>query len=245
MKGCFVTGTDTEIGKTRIAAGLLHRTAQAGWRVAGYKPVASGMEWIDGQWVNDDVQTLWAASSATVSPQQVGPCQLRQACAPHLAARAEGRSIDRAALRQGALDLAQQADWIVAEGAGGLCVPLGEDWDSADLMRDLGLPMVLVVGLRLGCINHAILTAEAMAARGLRLAAWVGNTVDPAMLHLSDNIATLEHEFQRRFRVPCLGVVPRLPEATAQAVAPHLDSEVLAGLWAMSGLSQPFTRTVS
>jgi len=238
MKGCFVTGTDTEVGKTRVSAGLLHRAAQAGLRVAGYKPVAAGMDNIAGQWVNEDVQTLWAASSIELQREEVGPCQLRQPCAPHLAAQAEGRVIDRNALIQGAQRLAQRADLIVAEGAGGLCVPLGPDWDSSHLMCALGLPVVLVVGLRLGCINHALLTAEAIVSRRLHLAGWVGNTLDPAMLHLQDNILTLQHEFSRRFQAPCLGIVPRLARPDAASVAPHLDP---AGLQTLFGLEQPLS----
>jgi dethiobiotin synthetase len=232
MKGCFVTGTDTEVGKTRVSAGLLHRFAQAGMRVAGYKPVAAGMDCIDGQWMNEDVHALWSASSIDLQPEEVGPCQLRQPCAPHLAAQAQGRVIDRHVLEQGARQLAQRADLIVVEGAGGLCVPLGPDWDSSHLMCALNLPVVLVVGLRLGCINHALLTAEAIAARRLHLAGWVGNTLDPAMLHLPDNILTLTHELQRRFHAPCLGIVPHLERPDATAVAPHFSA---AGLQRLSG----------
>ncbi|WP_180683300.1 dethiobiotin synthase [Tepidicella baoligensis] len=237
MKGCFVTGTDTEVGKTRVSAGLLHRAAQAGLRVAGYKPVAAGMDPIAGHWVNEDVETLWAASNIELRREEVGPCQLRQPCAPHLAAQAEGRVIDRDALEQGARQLAQRADLIVVEGAGGLCVPLGPDWDSSHLMRALNLPVVLVVGLRLGCINHALLTAEAIVARNLRLAGWVGNTLDPLMLHLPDNIHTLTHELERRFHAPCLGIVPYLERPHAAAVAPHLCA---TGLQTLFGLQQPF-----
>lgn len=236
MKGCFVTGTDTEVGKTRISAGLLQRAAQAGLRAVGYKPVAAGMDQVGDQWMNEDVHTLWAASSINVRLEEVGPCQLRQPCAPHLAARSEGRAIDRAALVQGARHLAGKADFVVAEGAGGLCVPLGPGWDSSDLMADLGMPVVLVVGLRLGCINHALLTAEAIVARRLTLAGWVGNTIDPTMLHLGQNIETLSQELERRFQAICLGVVPRLERADAAAVAPHLSS---SGLQALFGQAQP------
>lgn len=237
MKGCFVTGTDTEVGKTRVSAALLHRMAQAGLRVAGYKPVAAGMDHRAGQWLNEDVHALWAASNIELRPQEVGPCQLRQPCAPHIAALAEDRVIDRDALERGARQLAQRADLIVVEGAGGLCVPMGPDWDSSHLMCALNLPVVLVVGLRLGCINHALLTAEAIAARRLHLAGWVGNTLDPGMLHLQDNTGTLTHELARRFQAPCLGVVPHLERPDAANVAPYLSA---TGLQTLFGLKQPF-----
>lgn len=233
MRGCFVTGTDTEVGKTRVSAGLLHRAAQAGLRAAGYKPVSAGMDLVDGEWINEDVQTLLAASNIPLQPHEVGPCQLREPCAPHLAARTQGVSIDRTTLLLGAQLLSQRADFIVAEGAGGLCVPLGPDWDSSHLMMALGLPIVLVVGLRLGCINHALLTAEALHKRRLRLAGWVGNTVDPAMLHLDGNIETLQHEFKERFDAHCLGIVPRLAAPTGEAVAPYLDAAALQSLFGL------------
>ena len=235
LRGCFVTGTDTEVGKTRVSAGLLHWLGAQGLRAAGYKPVASGMEAVDGQWLNDDVQTLWAAGWPGVRPEQVGPLQLRTACAPHIAAALEGKTIEFERLQQGARQLAQQVEVLVAEGAGGLCVPLGPDWDSSDLMRALGLPLVLVVGLRLGCINHALLTAEAIGARGLRLGGWVANTLDPDMPFLTENLATLRHEFQRRHQTPCLGVLPRLAPASAKqmagAAAAHLDDAALRALF--------------
>jgi dethiobiotin synthetase len=231
MKGVFVTGTDTEVGKTRISAGLLHCAAQMGWRAAGYKPVSAGVDALDGRWVNEDVHTLWAASSVALQLDEVGPCQLKQACAPHLAAQAEGRVIDREALEQGARQLAQRADVVVVEGVGGLCVPLGAQWDSSHLMCALNLPVVLVVGLRLGCINHALLTAECIVARHLHLVGWVGNTLDPDMLYLQDNVNTLTSELARRFRAPCLGVVPRLANPDAASVASHLSASALSQVW--------------
>ncbi|MES2877968.1 MAG: dethiobiotin synthase, partial [Pseudomonadota bacterium] len=181
LHGCFVTGTDTDVGKTRISAALLYWLAQQGRLSAGFKPVAAGTSLIDGQWVNEDVRALREASSLTVSDTEVGPFQFEAACAPHIAAALQHRAIDRAAILRAAQVLAARADLLVVEGAGGFCVPLGDDWDSADLACDMNLPVVLVVGLRLGCINHALLTAQAVRARGLKLAGWVGNSVSPAM----------------------------------------------------------------
>lgn len=224
LKGCFVIGTDTEVGKTRISAALLHWLAQAGWSSAGFKPVAAGMRLIDGQSVNEDVRALRDASSLAMSDAEVGPFQFEAACAPHIAAALQGQAIDRAGILRAAHALAARADVLVVEGVGGFCVPLGDDWDSADLAGDMKLPVVLVVGLRLGCINHALLTAEVVRARGLKLAGWVGNNVSPAMPWLDENIATLR---QRLHGVPCLGIVPWLAEPNPAAVAAHFDQAAL------------------
>ncbi|VTU22188.1 ATP-dependent dethiobiotin synthetase BioD 1 [Variovorax sp. SRS16] len=234
LHGCFVTGTDTEIGKTRISAALLHVFAEAGRRSAGLKPVAAGIDLIDGQRVNEDVRALRDAGSLPLTDAEVGPMQFEAACAPHIAAALEGRAIDRRALLDAACALAARADVLVVEGVGGFCVPLGADWDTADLAADLGLPVVLVVGLRLGCISHALLTAEAIRSRGLRLAGWVGNRVVRDMPWADDNVAALRHEFERRHGAPCLGVVPWLADPSPAAVAAHLDIAALHGVLASS-----------
>lgn len=231
LQGCFVTGTDTGVGKTRVSAALLHWFAAAGWRSAGFKPVAAGTERVDGVRVNDDVRALRDASSVALTDDQVGPCQLDTPCAPHIAAAIEGRTIERTALRRAADALAQRADRLVAEGAGGFCIPLGEDWDSADLALDLGLPVVVVVGLRLGCLNHALLTAEAVRARGLVLAGWIGNTIEVGMPHRGDNLATLQRELARRHAAPCLGVVPWLAGVDPTETATHLDDAALRAVF--------------
>ncbi|MDM0037510.1 dethiobiotin synthase [Variovorax sp. J22G21] len=234
MRGCFVTGTDTEVGKTRVSAALLHWLGERGLRCAGYKPVAAGTESIDGEAVNEDVRALRDAGSVALTNAEVGPCQFEAACAPHIAAALEGRTIERAVLLQGARTLAVQVDQLVVEGVGGFCVPLAPDFDSADFAVDLGLPVLLVVGLRLGCINHALLSAEAIRARGLRLAGWVANTVDAAMLQRDENLATLRHELGRRHQAPCLGVVPRLASPEPAAVAACLDDSALRVLFGLA-----------
>jgi dethiobiotin synthetase len=227
-RGVYVTGTDTEVGKTRVAAGLVHALVAAGLRSAGYKPVAAGIARAAGETVNEDVLALHAASSPGLTLAEVGPVQLDTPVAPHLAAAAEGRRIDRAVLVAGARALLARHDALVVEGAGGWCVPLGDDWDSSDVARELGLPVIVVVGLRLGCLNHALLSAESIRARGLALAGWVGNTLDPAMPQLQGNLATLRHEFTRRHGAPCLGVVPHLQPPLPAAVAPHLNLPAIA-----------------
>ena len=219
----FVTGTDTEIGKTTITAALTHWAAQAGRRSVAVKPVAAGQEAVSGpaglHWVNEDVARLQAASNLPdLSDADVGPLQLRTPCAPHIAAALEGVSIDRTALLSAVRATLARAEVGFVEGVGGFCVPLTADWDTADLAAELALPVVLVVGLRLGCINHALLTAEAVRARGLPLAGWVANTVDAAMPYVADNLAALEAGLS----APLLGHVPRLSDPHPAAIAAHL-----------------------
>lgn len=222
MRGLFITGTDTEIGKTCVSAGLTHRFAQAGLKVAAIKPIAAGQDFIDGRWINEDVQRLREAGNLGLSDAEVGPLQFRAACAPHIAARLEGREIEREPLLAAVCRVAERADVAVIEGVGGFRVPLTADWDTADLAVDLQLPVVLVVGLRLGCINHVLLTAEAIRSRGLTLAGWVANTVDPDMPHLQDNLQALD----RLLGAPCWGLVPRLESPTPAAVAGALNHHV-------------------
>lgn len=221
MKGLFVTGTDTEIGKTLVTAALTLALQRAGARVAPIKAVAAGQapDAASGRWVNDDVAQLHAVQSLGMDLDQVGPLQLREACAPHIAARQEGRTIANKPLLDAIARSAALGDWALVEGVGGFRVPLGEGWDTADLAKSLGLPVLLVVGLRLGCLNHALLTAEAIRARGLHLAGWVANTVDPAMPHAADNLCAL----QAGLRAPCWGHLPRLPDASAAQAARHFS----------------------
>jgi dethiobiotin synthetase len=211
MRGFFITGTDTEIGKTFVTAALTRALAARGLRVAPIKSLAAGQEFVDGRWVNEDVATLLAAQNLGLTDADIGPLQFREPCAPHIAARLEGRAIDREALLAAIRTTAATADIALVEGVGGFRVPLTDSWDTVDLAVDLGLPVVLVVGLRLGCINHALLTAEAVRARGLTLAAWVANTVDPHQPHVADNLASL----QAGLKAPCLGHLPRLSDPLA------------------------------
>lgn len=221
MKGFFVTGTDTGIGKTCVSAGLTYLLGQAGFKTAAVKSLAAGQDLVDGRWVNEDVERLRQASNMDLGDAEVGPLQLRTACAPHIAARLEGVDISREALLGAIRRVGARADVCVVEGVGGFRVPLIPGWDTADLALDLQLPVVLVVGLRLGCINHALLTAEALRARGLHLAAWVANTVDPDMPYLVDNLVALA-DARDGLRAPCWGHVPRLSHPLAPAVAAHL-----------------------
>ena len=184
----FITGTDTNVGKTFASCALLHRFAQAGMSTIGMKPVAAGL---DEQGLNEDVELLRAASSIAAAPELINPYAFKSPVAPHLAAAEEGRVIRFAPIHQALGTLRQQADVVLVEGVGGFRVPLGPEGDSADLAQTLGLPAILVVGMQLGCINHALLTLEAIQSRGLKLAGWVANCIDPAMLKRDENIATL------------------------------------------------------
>jgi dethiobiotin synthetase len=224
----FVTGTDTEIGKTCVSAALLRVCARRGLRAAGIKLVAAGMDEIDGRWINEDVATLKAASSVALSDAESGPVQLRTACAPHLAALREGVPLERGGFRAHVQRMATRAQVLVIEGVGGFCVPMSAPdaeprWGMNDVAADLALPVVLVVGLRLGALNHALLSAQAISAQGLKLAGWVCNRIDPAMPLADENLATLKAWLP----APCLGDVPHLDDPHPEAVADALDTDAV------------------
>jgi dethiobiotin synthetase len=216
----FVTGTDTGVGKTYVTRALLYATRQRGLSAAGMKPVAAGVE-VDGR--NEDVVQLMAASSIQPPVALVNPFLYDPPIAPHIAAREAGRPIDVAVIQQTFTQLQMLVDVVWVEGAGGFLVPLNAQQDTADLARTLGLPVVLVVGMRLGCLNHALLTAEAIERRGLTLAGWVANRIDPAMARFEANLETL----QTRLNMPLLGIIP-FGTDPAQA-APLLELSLLPG----------------
>ena len=201
--GCFVTGTDTGVGKTLVSAALLHALARHHRRVVGMKPVAAGLIEHAGQWVSEDVLALRSASTVSVPAALDNPVALPDAIAPHIAAQRAGQTVDVAALLAAHRSLQALADAVVVEGAGGWRVPINDRETLADLARAIGAPVVLVVGIRLGCLNHALLTAEAIRADGLQLAGWVANGVDPAMPCVEENIDAL----RKRLDAPLLGIV--------------------------------------
>jgi dethiobiotin synthetase len=186
--GCFVTGTDTGVGKTFVACAMLRALARRHARVVGMKPVAAGAVSTAHGLDSEDAVALRAASTITVPPELDNPVLLREAVSPHLAAAHAGRAIDLDPLVRCQRALARQCDALVVEGAGGFLVPLTPSLTGADLARAFGLPIVLVVGLRLGCLNHALLTAEAIASRGLALGGWVANRIDPALQAADENV---------------------------------------------------------
>ena len=200
----FVTGTDTGVGKTFISSLLVRQFARRGLRSVGMKPVASGCERVDGRLVSEDAAQLLAASNVELSIDDINPYAFEPAIAPHIAAQQAGMRIDLDHIQTVFERLQAQVDVVIVEGAGGFYVPLDEQHDMADLAVKLGLPVILVVGMRLGCINHALLTAEAIRQRGLTLAGWVANQVDPGMAMLEENLQTL----RQRMPAPYLGWVP-------------------------------------
>ncbi|QHE86584.1 dethiobiotin synthase [Hydrogenophaga sp. BPS33] len=209
--GCFVTGTDTGVGKTLISTALLQALARRHRRVVGMKPVAAGLIEHQGAWVSEDVLALRAASTVAVPPELDNPVALAEPIAPHLAAAHAGRHVGVTELLAAHRALKAQADVVLVEGAGGWRVPLNGTETLADLARAIGAPVVLVVGLRLGCLNHALLTAEAIRADGLELAGWVANAIDPDMPCREENIHTL----RRWLPAPLLGRVPYQTPAPA------------------------------
>lgn len=220
----FVTGTDTEIGKTTIAAGLLHAARLRGLSTAAAKPVASGCVMTEQGLRNDDALALLGECSLPLRYEEVNPLAFAPAIAPHLAAREAGVPLDVATLQAAvAAVLERGADFTLVEGAGGWRVPLAGQQRLSDLPLALEMPVILVVGVRLGCINHAVLSAEAIARDGLHLAGWVANIVDAGTSRLADNLATLGE----RLSAPCLGHVPWLVHVTPAAVAEHLHLDGL------------------
>jgi dethiobiotin synthetase len=211
----FVTGTDTGVGKTRIAAALCVAYAAHGKRVAAMKPVASGCMQTRAGLRNDDAEALRAAMTVRAAYGDVNPYAFEPAIAPHIAAMEAGCPIDFGLLDGCYERLCMQSDVIIVEGAGGWLTPLDATRTFADLAVRWQLDVILVVGLRLGCLNHALLTAEAIEARGLKLAGWVGNSVDPDFARREANTETL----RARLAANCLGIFPYSPESSAHEVS--------------------------
>jgi dethiobiotin synthetase len=226
-RGFFVTGTDTGVGKTLVACALLHAFAARGLRVIGMKPVAAGAQLVDGTWHNDDVEQLIAASNANAPRDIINPYCFEPPIAPHIAAAIQKITIKNKCLVECYQRLSALADVVVVEGAGGFCVPFNDRESSADLARELALPVVLVVGMRLGCLNHALLSAEAIRARGLTLAGWIADHIDPEMAHADANVAAL----QARLAAPLIARVAH------NVLGASLDARALAPQFDLAGLS--------
>ena len=216
---CFVTGTDTEIGKTLTSSALLHALVQRGVRACGMKPVAAGAELRDGELHNEDADSLKAAGNVTLLRNLTTPYMFKEPAAPHIAAALEGVTIDAVPILAAYLEVAAASDAVVVEGVGGFRVPLSATFDTADLAQQLDLPVILVVGMRLGCINQALLTLEAIEARGLTVIGWVANTLEVEMRFIDENIDALIE----RIPAPLLGKVPRMAQPSAEEAASYLD----------------------
>jgi dethiobiotin synthetase len=219
-RGIFVTGTDTGVGKTRVAAGLLRSLAGQGSRAIGFKPVAAGIE--PGATLPRDVQELRTASNVAAPLVLVNPYAFAPAIAPHVAAAQAGVRIRMDRIVAAYRCLADISDVVIAEGAGGVLVPLDEHHDMLDIAAQLELPVLLVVGVRLGCINHALLSAQAIERRGLRLAGFVANRIDPAMSEPDASIAT---------------IASRLSAPLLLDLAWNAGVDVPASAWAAMGLA--------
>lgn len=216
----FVTGTDTGVGKTLVSCGLLHAFAAQGKRVVGFKPVAAGC---DDDYHNDDAKQLRDASTVRASYGQINPYCFPHPIAPHLSARHAGSRIDFSRIFASYDELAGQSDEVIVEGVGGFCVPLNEKQDSVDLTKQLDIPVILVVGMRLGCLNHALLTLRVIADAQIECAGWIANVLDADMPALQENIDTL----RERIQAPLLGVIPFQSQPDAREAATHLDISTL------------------
>jgi len=211
----FITGTDTGVGKTRVAAGLCRAFAASGKRVAAMKPIAAGCARTPDGLRSDDAMALLSAANVRSSYAEVNPYAFEPPIAPHIAASEVGCSIDFNLLDRCYERLALQSDITIVEGAGGWLAPLDAERTFADLAARWRLDVVLVVGLRLGCLNHAALTAQSVRSHGLRLVSWVANSIDPEFERREDNLLTLSS----RIAAPCLGTFPYSPRSGADAVA--------------------------
>jgi dethiobiotin synthetase len=216
-RGVFIAGTDTGVGKTRLVVGMLRALNVGGWRAIGMKPVASGATRTDRGLINDDALMITAEStrneSTPVGAADINPYCFEPAVSPHIAAEMAGIFVDLDAISAAYARLAQHHDAVVVEGTGGWLAPIGPRTTMADVAAVLDLPVVLVVGVRLGCLSHALLTAEAIDHAGAHLMGWVANLIDPAMLALSENLDTLK----QRLPAPPLGLLARAPDAARDA----------------------------
>jgi dethiobiotin synthetase len=239
MGACFVTGTDVGVGATLVSSAIVHLAGACGHLAVGMKPVAPGATFHHGQWHNDEVDRLAAAGSLQLPGSALCPYLLApDDQAPEIAAHLAGITLAPEFMLEAFGALQVWADVVVVDGMGGFRMPLAAGYDSADLAQAMDLPVVLAVGLRPGCLNHALLTAEAIRARGLRLAGWVANAGEMALAQPEMTLASL----QRWLDAPCLGVLPRLVagaaddpnDELARQAAGHLSRDALLGLLALT-----------
>jgi dethiobiotin synthetase len=222
-QGFFITGTDTGIGKTTASLALMPALQHHGLRVAAMKPVAAGCEHTPQGLRNDDALQLMQQSSVQLPYELVNPYTYEPAIAPHIAAQQADRPINIPHIVDCYQQIASQADVVIVEGAGGWLVPLNDNETLADLACALQLPVINIVGIRLGCLNHALLTTQSIAASNLALAGWIANHVEPHTDVAAENIQTLV----RRIDAKLLGRLPYSPDAAAKSQASKLDISTL------------------
>jgi dethiobiotin synthetase len=192
----FIAGTDTGVGKTHVACKLIQQYTAQGYKVVGMKPVAAGCELVNDEWINDDVLKLEAASNVKAPRQLINPYSFKEAIAPHIAAEEADVEIKIAVIQKAFAALSELADIVIVEGAGGFLVPLNDAESMADLVAALDIPVILVVGMKLGCINHTLLTLEAIKTRQLSLYGWVANQIEPNMQFYNKNVKTIVNKLQ-------------------------------------------------
>lgn len=225
MTGVCITGTDTGVGKTRVTCAMIHALSKH-LRVAGFKPVAAGAERIDGVLVNEDARLILQAMDHPLPYDRINPICLQAAIAPHIAAAREGVTIEASRLIDAYRSLTEDHDLVVLEGAGGWMVPMSRSWQFPELIRRLGLPVIVVVGMRLGCLNHSLLSIAAIEQAGLEVAGWVANHIDPDMASQEDNLETL----RTMIDAPLLARYPYDPQADLATIAKGLQIDLLGGL---------------
>jgi len=214
LSGFFITGTDTEVGKTLVSGALILKLRAQGKQTIGFKPVVAGTyQSTDGKLLNEDLETLRIASQLAPDQVNLSPYILDMPVAPHLAAANKGIVLQLSTIMQSLHETQKHSDCLIIEGAGGLLIPLNDHENLGDLVQQIGLPVILVVGMKLGCINHALLTQEAIKARGLKIAGWIANSLSSEMFLLKENIDTL----QAKIDAPFLGLIPVLPKALQKA----------------------------
>ncbi|AYY79933.1 MULTISPECIES: dethiobiotin synthase [Proteus] len=219
----FLTGTDTEVGKTVVSSALLQCATEQGYQTVGYKPVASGSEWLKEGLRNSDALTLQKFSTVKLDYHRVNPYCFEIPTSPHIVSGEMNQPIDFNVMSEGLSYLKQQADWVLVEGAGGWFTPLSENQFFSDWVISEQLPVILTVGIKLGCINHALLTQQAIIQSGLTFAGWIANEVEPAGRYQKEYLATLK----KHIKAPFLGKIPYLNETKEHNFRPYLDLSCL------------------
>ncbi len=220
-KSFFITGTDTEVGKTLIASALILKLQESGLKTVGYKPVAAGMRECDGSWINDDVENLLKVSQRVAPELQtkdICPYILKQPAAPHLVAQIEGAHLDIQVMLHQYYALQGKFDSVIVEGAGGFLVPIDEQHNLGDFAQAINLPVILVVNIKLGCINHSLLTIEAIQKRGLEIYGWIANVCQLGTEFSNENIVSIEKILQLKYGVNMIGKIPYLENISKDCI---------------------------